>query len=275
MRSDTDRAPDARTVPIAVGAALAAITVLLIAAPALAHPYVVGGGRVPVQSLATIELDLAHGCGVENAGTGPDTDEVALEVPAWLRIIDAPQPDGWVVTFEGASSDPQSPGEQLDAVVWTATTGATSAPRFSLDVVVEGEAGETRYLRVSQRCGDLVERWIGTPDAPAEQPAVRLRLVPADPERPAPPASEPAAASEAEPDAASEAEPDAAPEAGPTTRAEPSPEVAVVDASTTDGAQSQHSGGRTAAIAALGGALAVAAAVLAIRRLRGERGPSR
>ncbi len=263
MRSDTDMTTGGRTVQIVIGAALAAITVVLIPAPALAHPYVVGGGRVPVQSLATIELDLAHGCGVESAGTGPDTDEVALEVPAWLRIIDAPQPDGWVVTFEDATGDPQAPGEQLDAVVWTATTGAMPAPRFSLDVVVEGEAGETRYLRVSQRCGDLVERWIGTPDAPAEQPAVRLRLEPADPERPAPPASEPAAA------------PEAGPDVGSGTQVEPTPEVAVVDTSTTDGAQSQRSGGRAAAIAALGGALAVVAVVLANRRLRGGRGPSR
>jgi len=226
---------------------------------------VVGGGRVPVQSLATIELDLAHGCGVERAGTGPDTDEVALAVPAWLRIVDAPRPDGWIVTFEGSTGERQAPGEQPDAVVWTATTGAVPAPRFSLDVVVDGEAGETRYLRVNQRCGDLVERWIGTPDVPAEQPAIRLRLEPADPARPAPPASEPATAPDIEHDtqsepAASTADPDADADA---------------DASTTDVVQGQRSGGRAAAIAALGGALAVAAAVLANRRLRGGRAPSR
>jgi len=169
---------------IARGAALTASAVLLIAAPALAHPFVAGGGRVPVQSLATIELDLAHGCGVESAGTGPDTDEVALEVPAWLRVVDVPQPEGWTVTVEHATDGRP---DALGVVVWAATTGAEPAPRFALDVVVDGEAGETRYLRVSQRCGDLVERWIGTPDEPAAQPAVRLRLEPADPDRPAPP----------------------------------------------------------------------------------------
>jgi hypothetical protein len=265
MRARTDRAWDVRTVPVAIGAALAAVTVLIVAAPALAHPYVVDGGRVPVHSLATIELDLAHGCGVENATTGPDTDEVALEVPTWLRVVDAPQPDGWVVTFERSASRLPAPGGPLAAVVWTATTGAMPAPRFSLDVVIDGEAGETRYLRVSQRCGDLVERWIGTPDEPADQPAVRLRLEPADPDRPAPPASDPATARDTGPDTARET--------GPGTQTGSTPEAAAERDVTSE--PTARPGRATATIVGLGGASAVGAAVFANRRLRGGRGPSR
>jgi len=246
-----------RGVPLLAGPIVAAI--LLLASPALAHPFVVGGGRVPVHSLATIELDLAHGCGVEGAGAGPATDEVALEVPGWLRIVDVPEPDGWRVTIEDATD------AQLGAVVWTATTASEPAPRFPLGVVVDGEPGETRYLRVSQRCGALVERWIGTPDAPAEQPAVRLRLETPDPERPPPPLPEP------EPDAQTDVAvvPEVAqqPERSPG----PAPEVdaarATAEASDT---REARSGSRTAAIAVLGGALATWAALAA--RRRGPRG---
>ena len=225
-------------------AALIAGPLLLLAAPALAHPFIAGGGRVPVQSLATIELDLAHGCGVESAGTGPDTDEVALEVPEWLRIVDVPERDGWSVTIEEATDT------QLGAVVWVATTATEPAPRFPLDVVVvDGEAGETRYLRVSQRCGESVERWIGTPDAPAEQPAVRLRLEAADPERPVP-----------------EPQPEPEPEAAVEPGLPPAPEPAVADAAAVAEAPRTRSGARVATIAAIGGALAAWAALSSRRR---------
>jgi len=234
--------------------ALACGPVLLLTSPALAHPFVVGGGRVPVQSLATIELDLAHGCGVEGAGAGPDTDEVALEAPDWLRIVDVPEPDGWSVTIEDATD------AQLGAVVWTATTATEPAPRFALDVVVDGEAGETRYLRVSQRCEELVERWVGTPDAPAEQPAVRLRLEAADPQRPAPPLPEPAA--EPDPELEPEPEPEQDPEPGP----EPGPAAEGGTAAAPGDASETRRGSMTAAIAAVGGALAIWAALAARRR---------
>jgi len=245
-------------------------TVLLLPAPAHAHPFVAGGGRVPVQSLATIELDLAHGCGVEGAGAGPDTDEVALEVPEWLRIVEVPGRAGWRVTIEDAT------GAQLGAVVWTATTATEPAPRFLLEVVVDGEAGETRHLRVSQRCGERVERWIGTPDAPAEQPAVRLRLEAADPERPAPPLLEPEPTPAPTPDPTPAPTPDQGDPDG-QVQTGPAPD-SLPDAESSD----ERGRGRTAAIAAVGGALAVGAALTTRRRgssepssLRGGRGPSR
>lgn len=258
MQTSSDRrtprhARHARHAIVATGVVLA--SALVLATPAFAHPYVVGGGRVPVQSLATIELDLAHGCGVERPGEGPDTDEVALDVPGWLRIVDVPVPDGWDVTIE----------ETL--VLWEAARASEPAPRFALDVVVDGEAGETRHLRVSQRCGDAVERWIGTPDEPAEQPAVRLLLEPSDPDRPAPPL--PAPPPQPEPAPGPEDAPVPVPQptpapvpAGPS--ADPAPEAAPEASRAIDG--------RTVAIATVGGALAFAAAA---RARSGRRGSQR
>jgi hypothetical protein len=193
---------------------------VLLPAPALAHPFIRGGDRVPVQSLATIELDLAHGCGEEGAGAGARTDEVALEAPDWLWIAEVPEVDGWDVGIEGPDAD------GTIVVVWSATTGAVPAPRFLLSVVVDGSAGETRHLRVSQRCGDRVERWVGTPEEPAEQPAVRLGLAAPDPsapppERPAPTSpptlAPPAAAADPSPGAAPVIEPTVEPSAGAAT----------------------------------------------------------
>ena len=277
-----------RTGPIRVRHARAATTLtlalaltlaLLLATPALAHPFVVGGGRVPVQSLASIQLDLAHGCGVERAGAGPDTDEVALEVPDWLRIVDVPEPDGWRVSIEDAT-DTQLDAGVTGVVVWAADGGAEPAPRFALDVVVDGEAGETRFLRVSQRCGDAVERWVGTPDEPAEQPAVRLRLEPVDPASPPPPLPEPEPQPQPAPKPAPAPEPAPQPVPAPDTPAASSSEHAAPDATDAGDAAADDpaatGGRRTAAIAAVGGALAVAAALAERRRrVRGGRAPSR
>jgi hypothetical protein len=180
--SRTGRPRHVLAIPALVVAAL-----LVNVAPASAHPFLGDGGRVPVQSLATIRLDLAHGCGDEQTGAGRDTDEVALEVPPWMRVIDVPAPDGWEVAI-GALDDDRG------VVTWTATTGAVPAPRFALDVVVEGAAGETRFLRVSQRCGDVVARWVGTAEDPSDLPAVRVRLTEPDPSSPPPPPPAPAPA---------------------------------------------------------------------------------
>ena len=153
---------------------------LVTALPAVAHPFVRGGGEVPVDSLASITLDLAHGCGTEDAGVGADTLEVALEVPEWLRIVE-------VADHPGYDHDLEVEDGRVLAVTWLAAGGAEPAPTLDLDVVASGSAGETRYLAVFQGCAEQSYRWIGTPDAPADDPAIRVQLVEADPDRPAPP----------------------------------------------------------------------------------------
>lgn len=246
--------------PVALGLTMsfALLLTLIVATAASAHPYVAGGGRVPVRSLATIELDLAHGCGDERTGAGRDTDEVSLEVPTWLRIVDLPVPNGWTVSTEHAAD------ATLGVVVWSATTGAEPAPRFRLDVVVDGEAGETRLVKVSQRCGELVERWIGTPDAPADQPAVRLQLVAADPSSPPPPPKpgpRPAPQPETPAPVATQVQP---------APVQPAPVEPVVAAGTA-GTGSTSQDGRSPAVLLLVAVGLVAAATFGLLRIRSRR----
>ena len=185
-------------------AAVVAALLLSVARPAVAHPFLRGGGEVPVDSLATVTLDLAHGCGSEATGAGQDTLEVALEVPDWLRVVS-------VADHPGYAHDLEVDQGRIAVVTWTAAAAREPAPAFDLDVVASGTPGETRHLAVFQSCADAVYRWIGTPDAPADDPAVNVRLVASDPDRPAPPPApvEDPDADEHEPAAATE---DPAPE---------------------------------------------------------------
>jgi uncharacterized protein YcnI len=164
--------------------ALAAVATLLVAAPASAHPFF-RGGEAPVDSLATLTLDLAHGCQDEAAGEGDPTTDVAMEVPEWMRIVEVPEADGWQVELETDDDG------RVEVVSWTDDGGAEPAPTFDLDVVVSGEVGDERFVRLFQACEGFEYRWIGTPDEPADDPAIRLRLVEADPDNPAPPEPEP------------------------------------------------------------------------------------
>jgi YD repeat-containing protein len=177
------------------GATLAAVGLagLLIGGPAAAHPFV-RGGEAPVDSLATLTLAMAHGCGTEQAGGGDPTVEVALEVPDSIRVVEVPQPDGWQVELD------RDGDARITTVTWLATTATEPAPDFDLDVVLTGVPGDEVYLRVFQGCEDFAYRWIGTPDEPASDPAVRIVLVEADPSAPPPP--EPAAPAEPDPDVA-------------------------------------------------------------------------
>ena len=159
--------------------ALAALLLLSVALPAAAHPFLRGGGEVPVDSLATVTLDLAHGCGTEASGAGQDTLEVALEVPDWLRVVTVADHPGYVHDLEIDQG-------RITVVTWTAAAAPEPAPAFDLDAVASGSPGETRHLAVFQGCADGAHRWIGTPDAPADDPAINVRLVEADPDRPAP-----------------------------------------------------------------------------------------
>lgn len=181
-RSLTERPISVRAVRRA--AVLALGLLLVVAGPASAHPFF-RGGEVPVDSLATLTLALAHGCASETDGEGHPTTDVALEVPDWLRIVDVPDPDGWIVELETADDG------RVEVVNWMDDGGAEPAPEFDLDVVAQGEVGEERYVSVFQACDDIIHRWVGTPDEPADEPAIRLTLIAADPDSPAPPEEEP------------------------------------------------------------------------------------
>lgn len=159
----------------------------LTAAPAAAHPFFADGATVPAASLASASLSMAHGCGTETDGGGDPTSEVALEVPEQVSFIEAADHDGYELEIEGDGPVPE-------VLVWTATDGGEPAPVFDLDLVVEGDEV---FFRVFQGCDDFQYRWVGTPDDPADDPAVRLTLAAADPDAPPPP--EPATDPEPEP----------------------------------------------------------------------------
>jgi uncharacterized protein YcnI len=189
--------------------ALAVAGALLVTGPAGAHPFV-RGGELPVDSLATMTLAMAHGCGSETSDEGDATTDVSLEIPEWLRVVDVPAEDGWTVELE--EDDDGRP----EVVTWTATGAEEPAPDFDLDVVATGEVGDERYLRVFQACDEFVYRWVGTPDDPADDPAIGVTLVEADASSPPPP----------EPEPADEAEPELEPEPAEEPEPEPEPELA-------------------------------------------------
>ncbi|GGI02930.1 hypothetical protein [Egicoccus halophilus] len=187
------RSAGTRPRTLARGALGALAATLLLAAPAAAHPYV-QGGELPVDSLATMTLDLAHGCGGHDADEEAPTLEVALEVPDWLRVVEVADVDDYATEVEAGT--PGGGG----TVVWTATGDGVPAPAFDLDVVASGEPGEERWLGVFQACEETSYRWVGTPEEPADDPAIGVTLTEADPDSPPPPEEDPAAA-EAEQDA--------------------------------------------------------------------------
>jgi hypothetical protein len=162
----------------ALSAAL--LIVVLLPTAAWAHPFV-RGGSAPVDSLAELTLAMAHGCGTEQAGGGDPTLEVAMEVPDGVRIVDADAPEGWTVAFEG---------QPVDVVVWLADEARDPAPELTFRAVFSGEPGDEVYLKVFQGCEGFSYRWIGTPEEPASDPAIRVRLVEADPSAPPPPEPE-------------------------------------------------------------------------------------
>ncbi|MEX2504416.1 MAG: hypothetical protein WD378_06175 [Egicoccus sp.] len=172
----------------------------LLAAPAAAHPFI-AAGELPVDSLATMQLSMAHGCGGDDGGDEAVTTEVALEVPEWLRVVEVPEADDYAATTETADDG------TVTAVTWTLEGEGLPAPAFDLDVVASGEPGETRHLAVFQGCENDRYRWVGTRDAPADDPAVNVGLVEADPDSPPPEEAVPAEpATDAEGDAAVEVE---------------------------------------------------------------------
>ena len=209
-------------------AALATVGVtLLLAGPASAHPFI-QGGEAPIDSSAELTLTMAHGCASEVAGEGDPTTEIALEVPDWMRILEVPEADGWTVTLEPDDVE-------VEVVTWSNPDADVAAPAVTFEAVVDGEPGEELYLAVFQGCADDGYRWIGTPDDPADDPAVRLQLAPADPARPAP---APEASADSDPaDDTAAIDPDDASDVTATEDAPDAPDPDAADATVEDGAE--------------------------------------
>jgi uncharacterized protein YcnI len=162
---------------------LTAATAALVigsALPAGAHPFFTDGATAPASSLATLTLAMAHGCGTESDAGGDPTTEIAVEVPEQVSYLEPGEVDGYEVSVEGDE------GAVPDVVTWTATDGGVPAPALIVDLVVDGQAGDEVYVRVFQGCDGFEYRWVGTPEEPAEDPAVLLTLTEPDPDSPPP-----------------------------------------------------------------------------------------
>ncbi len=264
---------------LAATSTVVVVLLLSAAAPAAAHPYV-HGGELPVDSLATMDLDLAHGCDPGHAGDEEITTEVAIEVPEWLRIVEVEDHPGWDVEI---ARDDDGAAE----VVSFHDDGAQErAPVFTLDVVATGEVGETRYLGVFQGCDDTSHRWIGTDEEPADEPAVGVTLTEADPSSPPPPpeAADDDAADDA-PDDVGVAD-DAADDVGVADDATDAEDTDVDDAGTPDEDPDTAAGEdadalavddtddagspTTGLVAVMIAAIAAVAGFVVVRRLRGR-----
>jgi uncharacterized protein YcnI len=191
--------------PIRRGALVAVLAALLVAGPAAAHPFF-DPDEVPVDSIAEVTLDIAHGCGLQDDnghshGDGDEepTREVAVEVPAAVAWIEPDEPDGWELEIERADDG------RAEVLVYRAEEGTDEpAPQFDLELVVRGDEGDELHWRIMQACDEATYRWVGTEEEPAEDPAVTMALAAADPDAPPPPEAEDGfeepAAEEAEPE---------------------------------------------------------------------------
>lgn len=174
-----------RSRPLTVTAAAAALLVVA-SSPAAAHPGFTDGATAPAGSLTTLTLAMAHGCGAEDDEAGAPTVEIAIEVPDAFSHVEPQDVDGYEATTDGEE------GAVPEVVTWTATDGGVPAPEVVLEAVVDGVPGDVVYVPVFQGCDGDAYRWVGTPDEPADDPAVVLTLTEPDPDAPPPAPEEPA-----------------------------------------------------------------------------------
>jgi len=176
-----------------VGVAVFGLWMLLPTA-AFAHPFVLGD--VPVQSAATLSVDMAHGCAAPDAahaaGDGEVTREVAVRFDPAVSVRTVVDADGMTVVSAIRT-------DTYDEWTFVAPEGlAVPAPVITFSVVVDAAPTDTLWLQVFQGCDTIEHRWVATPDAPSGEPGVRVSLTAADPAAPsngAPPRTVPPGAS--------------------------------------------------------------------------------
>lgn len=197
-------------------AGLAVVAVVVAATAAAAHPFVHDGATIPAGSLTTMTLAMGHGCGDELEGGGQPTLEVAMEVPDEVSYIKPLDVDGYEAGVETATDG------RVEVVSWVATDGGVATPAVPMEIVVDGAEGDELFLKVFQGCEAFQYRWVGTPDEPADDPAVPITLAAPDPDSPPPPAEPPppTTAEEPVPDDETDGE-DASREVPPTGEASP------------------------------------------------------
>lgn len=154
---------------------------LLVPAVALAHPFV--AETVPVQSAATLTLNLSHGCvaddGSHSDGDGEPTREIAVRFPDEVSVRTVADADGFTV-------EPPKVTDTYDEWTLRASDGVdVPAPVIVFAVVIDAAPTDTVWLQVFQGCDTVEHRWIATPNAPGGEAGVEVQLTAADPTAPA------------------------------------------------------------------------------------------
>lgn len=154
---------------------------LVLPTAAWAHPFV--RGEVPVDSAATLTLDLAHGCtpadGTHGDGDEEATREIGVRFPPEVDVRTVVEADGFTV---------EAPVQTDGYDEWTLVADADTdvlAPVVMFAVVVNADPTDTLWLAVYQGCTSTAHRWVATPENPDGEPGVSVRLAAADPAAPA------------------------------------------------------------------------------------------
>ena len=122
--------------------ALAAVSVLAIASPAMAHMTLTNSTSAPGESYTGV-LILPHGC------DGAPTDKIRMIVPQGFLEAEAESKDGWTVAVEDGVIE-WSGGSVPDDAVETFTFTGT----FAEDIAVADV-----LFPVEQHCGDAALGW--------------------------------------------------------------------------------------------------------------------
>lgn len=158
---------------------------LVVPATALAHPFV--SESVPVQSAATLTLDLAHGCVSDGRAhsdrAGEPTRVIGVRFPEAISVRTVTDSAGFVV---------EAPQRTDTYDTWTlrAPDGVDiSAPVIAFAVVIDADVTDPVWLQVFQDCDTASHQWLATPEQQGVEPGVQVPLITAD--ALAPPATAP------------------------------------------------------------------------------------
>lgn len=157
-------------------ASLALFGITLIPATAAAHIGIKSGPATADQT-QEIDFGVGHGC------AGSDTYKVRIEIPAGLTSVRAaPSAFGNAKVFKDAA-------ENVIAVEWTkrdeVEDSDTHYYTLTIRAKVPNQPFGVLYFPIYQTCKQPggeplpVVAWVGTPQAPADEPAADLLILPA------------------------------------------------------------------------------------------------
>lgn len=151
-----------------------------LSSPALAH-VTVSPEEAQEDGYQKLTFRVPHGC------DGSPTTSITVQIPAGVGSVVPQEVAGWTIeTQEGPLPEPvETHGEKQTTGVTSVTWTGGPLPdhhmqEFGMSVYLAGDAGETLYFPVVQRCSSGEARWIQIPQSdsaeelPYPAPAVKL-----------------------------------------------------------------------------------------------------